>query len=605
MPKKKVRKIVKKTVSRPKTAVHDTNSGIWARKTAPSTPKRASAPPNPPSIPLSYVPEDIGEITSEPSETNTKTSKSGFRPSGKPKTKKAKDAFRRDGKFEAEKQAVIEKLRSISGPSLNSAWETVRLASELKNKYHMTAEQIMEAVGRKKTVVYDWLNAAKVSEELKETMPDHQEVYGVHKTLEIGNGYKQLSKQIRSKKSMKDFAIECGDKSTKTARRDWATEEIAKSNEKNAERVQELSGTTEIGDRCKPMDCLVWMDEEAKRNPHSYRVLYSDVPYPYLSCEKLPVDHTQVSGQRVDCENAEYDEALKLSEEIIRKAGALLCKDDKEDCRGGGVLLLMQAGGQHVLLEILEALKETDLEIKFTVQIDTGHSKLANPGHPYGKSSETLLVIKRKDDRMVRCDTRTVDQGPGPGNLLGPGGSVISERQLRKYVYQWQTLNGRELYRYHPDGVIKANASKQHVSSRRRDDYQYGETHLFQKNEAQLLMVLGKHAVAGDKIVDLCGCSGSCCIAADQLNLDWTYIELNKKSYNWGVSRIADYMEAKAKGFPVATDEQLKEYKQRAEAETLSSEDIYQLHKKSEDAKSKKKSNSKSSKTVAIVDSDK
>ena len=148
MPKKKVRKIVKKTVSRPKTAVHDTNTGTWARKEPASSQEWASTPPSPQSIPLSYVPEDIDEITSESSETKPKTSKSGFRPSGKSKTKKAKAAFRPTGKFEAEKQAVIKKLRSISGSSHSTAWETVRLACELKNKYHMTMEEIMEAVDR-------------------------------------------------------------------------------------------------------------------------------------------------------------------------------------------------------------------------------------------------------------------------------------------------------------------------------------------------------------------------------------------------------------------------------------------------------------------------
>ena len=254
----------------------------------------------------------------------------------------------------------------------------------------------------------------------------------------------------------------------------------------------------------------------------------------------------------------------------------------------------MQAGGQIVLPEIIDAVEAADMEIKFVVQIDTGAGKLANPGHPFGKSSETLLVIKRKSDRLIRCDTQMLGDEDGAGNLLGPHTSILTERQLRKYVYDWQRLQKKRLYRFHPKGNILANASKQNNSARWTEDYKIGDVHLFQKSESQLLLVLGKFAVPGDKIADLCGCSGSCCIAADQMGLDWRYIELHPDNYSFGVSRIADYLEAKAEGLD-ATEDELEEFRMNSEAESLSSKDIYKMYKKMmADKKAKKKSSSKS-----------
>jgi len=596
---KKTRQMTEMKGAQARTLKQNTNHSRWKHNSNTVEDKPLSSQSNLSSQTIGHVPEDMCKNADSSTEHSNV-----FRGTGKSTKPKSPKKFRGDGNFDSEKDALIDRLKTISASSLDTAWETVKIAVELRNKFHMTPEDIMKAVGRKKTVVYDWFKAAKVSAELEETMPGHQKDLGVHKVLQIGKGYRQLPRRVRKSRSMKDFAVDCETKSAKTTRRDWATEEINKSSMENADRAKELSGTTQIGNRCKNMSCLEWMEEEAKQSPHSYRVLYSDVPYPYTSCNKLLVDQTQIAGQRVECENATYEQAMALTVGIIERAGTLLSKDDKDDWRGGGVLLLMQAGGQPVLPELLTAVDKAGLEIKFVVQIDTGHSKLANAGHPYGKSSEPLLVIKRKDDRMVRCDTRTVDQGSGAGNLLAPHTSVISERQLRKYVYQWQILNNRELYRYHPRGVIKSNASKQHVSSRWRDDYQYGETHLFQKNEAQLLLVLGKHAVAGDKIADLCGCSGSCCIAADQLCLDWTYIELSKNNYNWGISRIADYMEAKKCGIKSVTDEQLEEYERRVFSETLSSEEVYSLYTQSLLAKANRKTSTKSSSPVALINSE-
>lgn len=491
-------------------------------------------------------------------------------------------------------ETLIIELKSLSGTSDSSAWRAAEIVYELESVHKVSRLEIMKRVGRKKACISEWISASKIGIELEEEMPDYREQIGVHKAKQIRTNWKQLPKRLRKTRSIVEFAQDSIDMPPRQVRRAWAAQEIKESSEKNVERIAELSESSDVENRCFPEDCLQWMDNEAEVNPYSYRVLYGDVPYPYKTCDRLPVDHSQVSGLRVDCENATYQEAIDLTVGIIERAGKLLCVDDEDDCRGGGVLLIMQAGGQIVLPEIIDSVEAADMEIKFVVQIDTGAGKLANPGHPFGKSSENLLVIKRKDDRLIRCDTQMLDDEDGAGNLLSPHTSILTERQLRKYVYDWQRLQMKRLYRFNPKGNILANASKQNNSARWTEEYKYGDVHLFQKSESQLLLVLGKFAVPGDKIADLCGCSGSCCIAADQMGLDWRYIELHSNNYGFGVSRIADYLEAKAEGLD-ATEEELEEFRLNSEAESLSSKDIYKMYKKMmAEKKAKKKSSSKS-----------
>lgn len=490
-------------------------------------------------------------------------------------------------------ESLIQELKGLYGRADNSVWRATKIVYDLETIYLLSRREIMARAGRKKACISEWITAHKLGMELEDEMPDFREQIGVHKAKQISTNWKQLPKRLRKTRTIVEFAQDSINKPPRQVRRAWAAQEIKESSEKNVERIAELSESSDVENRCFKEDCLQWMDNEAELNPYSYRVLSGDVPYPYKTCDKLPVDHSQVSGLRVDCENATYQEAIDLTVGIIERAGKLLCVDDEDDCRGGGVLLIMQAGGQIVLPEIIEAVEAADMEIKFVVQIDTGAGKLANPGHPFGKSSETLLVIKRKGDRLIRCDTQMLDDVDGAGNLLSPHTSILTERQLRKYVYDWQRLHKQRLYRFHPKGNILANASKQNNSARWTEDYEYGDVHLFQKSESQLLLVLGKFAVAGDKIADLCGCSGSCCIAADQMGLDWRYIELHPDNYSFGVSRIADYLEAKAEGLD-ASEEELEEFRMNSEAESLSSKDIYKMYKKAmADKKAKKKSSSK------------
>lgn len=480
-----------------------------------------------------------------------------------------------DEQLSDEAEALIEQLRNLTSQA-DTAWEIAEICYQLVHVHGVKQATLVRRLGKAKATVSEWISAGRVAEAVKEEMPDYREkLGGVHKAKKVETSYKMLSPRVRDRRSLKDFVEDSADKTPRQVRRKWSDEELKVASEENAERAAEVSGTHSFEGRVFPQSCLQWMDEESLINPKAYRALYADVPYPYTTYDKLPVDHSQVSGLRVDCANAERQQAIDLTVGIIQKSRYLLAEGDGsgDNPRGGGVLLLMQAGGQHVLPEIIEAVDEADMEIRFLVQIDTGHSKLANPAHPYGRSSESLLVIKRKSDSLIRCDTRVLTDTDGHGNLLGPHTSVISERQLRAYAAEWQILNQRRLWRYHPNGLIRANATKQHSSSRARPEYRPGEVHLFQKNEAQLLMVLSKHCLPGDMMADLCGCSASCCIAADQMGVDWRYIELDPDNYNFGLSRLTDYFEAKRTGF-VAAEEELDTWRLEAKADRIPSTEI-------------------------------
>lgn len=464
-----------------------------------------------------------------------------------------------DDDVPSEALPLIAELSALADLSQQTQWRVALLALRLVEEHGVKQVTLARRLGRSEATISEWLKAARLGRDIEVKMPDYQERLGVHKAKEIKANWSALPKVTRDRRSIIEFATDSIIKPSRQVRREWSDEEQDHANKENEQRAEEVRASEDIGGRVcpEPMSCIAWMEAEAKVNPNSYRVLYGDVPYIYTTYDKLPVDTSQVSGLRVDCDSAKYEEALKLSTDIIERAGTLLTEPDEENIRGGGVLLLMQAGGQYVLPEILEAVERAGMVIRHTIQIDTGFAKLANPASPYGRSSETLLVISRKAELVRRCDTRSINNTHGTGNPLSPHTSVISECQLRTYIAQWQLLNKKRLWRFHPTGNLKANASKQRRSATAvATTFEEADAHLFQKNEAQLALVLGKHCLPGDLIADLCGCSASCCIAADQMGVEWRYIESNLTNYNFGLNRLRRYFEAKAEGFG-ATEEDM------------------------------------------------
>lgn len=477
---------------------------------------------------------------------------------------------------------IIERLRKSSGTVNSPSWQMASDIYELVHVHKLTQERVGELVGLARNTVSDHCTAeraARDAETAENAMPDFRQHFGVHKAKQISTNYKQVPKRIQQKKTIADYARDAKDDSARVVRRDWADEDQTKTAERNARSAPVIKSKHDLGERVTLGCCVEWMTAEIEKGSR-YRVLYADPPYAYTTNDELPVDHSQVSGLSTACANSKKSEALIVTTGVISRAEKLLTVDTG-DGRGGGVLLMAQAAGQVILPEIIDAVEEAGLEIRFVVELETGHSKLANPAHPFGRSSEFLLVIKRVGDDLVRCDTARPEREFKGSNNIAPHTSIITERQLRVFAAEWQLHRKRRLWRYYEKGLIRMNASKQHQSSRVEIDYEYGECHLFQKSEAQLALILEKFALPGDRIADLFGCYGSCCIAADQLGLDWYYVEKHEVNHDRALQRFDAYLTDKAKGLE-ATDDLLEQWAFEAEADRMNTTDIRKMLKQNQ-----------------------
>lgn len=480
---------------------------------------------------------------------------------------------------------IIDRLRKQSGTANSPSWQMASDIYELVHVHKLTQDRVAELVGLARNTVSEHCTAEKAAREAEaaeDGMPDFRQRFGVHKAKEISTNFRQTPKRIQAKKTIADYARDAENNSARVVRRDWVDEDQTKTAERNAKDAPRIKSQHDLGKRVTLGCCVKWLDGEIKKGSR-YRVLYADPPYAYTTNDKLPIDHSQVSGLSTACANADKKEAIEVTTDVISRAEKLLTKDEG-DGRGGGVLLMAQAAGQIILPEIIDAIEQAGLDIRFVVALETGHSKLANPAHPFGRSSEYLLVIKRMCDDLVRCDTARPEAEFKGSSNIAPHTSIVTERQLRVFAAEWQLHRKRRLWRYHEKGLIRMNASKQHQSSRVEEDYEYGECHLFQKSEAQLALILGKFALPGDKIADLFGCHGSCCIAADQLGLDWYYVEKHEVNHDRALRRFDAYLTDKAKGLE-ATDDLLEEWAFEAEADRMNTTDIRKMLKQNQKLK--------------------
>jgi hypothetical protein len=69
-----------------------------------------------------------------------------------------------------------------------------------------------------------------------------------------------------------------------------------------------------------------------------------------------------------------------------------------------------------------------------------------------------------------------------------------------------------------------------------------GHVHMFEKPVKLCRYFIQKLTFPGDPVIDLFGCSGNFCIAAEQEERPWTYVELGAANFHWGVGRIKDAM---------------------------------------------------------------
>lgn len=65
------------------------------------------------------------------------------------------------------------------------------------------------------------------------------------------------------------------------------------------------------------------------------------------------------------------------------------------------------------------------------------------------------------------------------------------------------------------------------------------QEHGFEKPVERCKFLIGKHIFEGEKVVDLCGCTGAMSLAAVEMNRQWVYVESNVANYQIGANRLA------------------------------------------------------------------
>jgi hypothetical protein len=74
-----------------------------------------------------------------------------------------------------------------------------------------------------------------------------------------------------------------------------------------------------------------------------------------------------------------------------------------------------------------------------------------------------------------------------------------------------------------------------------------GDVHMFEKPVSLCRYFVEKLTYPGDVVLDLFGCSGDMCIAAEESDRRWIYVESNEDNFQWGAGRINDAVRNKPK----------------------------------------------------------
>ena len=214
------------------------------------------------------------------------------------------------------------------------------------------------------------------------------------------------------------------------------------------------------------------------------KILHADPPYGTHRRYAANNDH----AGRAAHDAGTVEEALEVTLDVLRFWQSKLV--------AGGCLLLWQPAGP-IRMEVLQTAKECGWDIAHELIWDKGKTLLGDLTAPYSISTEKLLVLIRQGDALL-------DHGLVPG---------IESRS--------------DILRFDPVGQ----------RSTAPDD-----SHLFQKPEILCEFLLNKHSYQGELVVDLFGCSGSFCIAAERLHRNWVYIESNEENFKWGAERIGTFI---------------------------------------------------------------
>ena len=428
--------------------------------------------------------------------------------------------------------AKLRLLKELDATGRTTSWQAARLAHELHHVDRVPQKVISDALGKVKGTVSSYVKAATAEIEARESgfgAIDH--LMGTDSAARMLREWKNLGSLDAAEVGFAEFIrVRLEAKSERDARKTITRDLIER---RSAHLVRQLGPTLtrlSLSERCVPGDCAKWLE---RARPGSVRLLHADPPYGDYIKEKdgrLFADHSELAGLRTDCSNSSATAALRTTCDMLARSERVLAPDIG-DGRGGGVLLLWQAAGSIVRREVVDAIDAAGLAIRWELFVHTGAAKLGDAKTPHSRNAEKLLVIQRRGDGLMRCDG---------GQVLAHAGCVILFEDILRQVSRWEKARGRPLNSFAKGKPMVPTVPKEfrHRKIRENSEVRNGDGHFMMKHEEVSIFLLSKYTMPGDRVVDLYGCSGSFCIAAEQFGANWTYIERHKKNFAFGVDRI-------------------------------------------------------------------
>ncbi len=256
-------------------------------------------------------------------------------------------------------------------------------------------------------------------------------------------------------------------------------------------------------------DCLSVLDQLADQ---SAKLIWCDPPYAQffkVGHEGYVSGRESTSGLRTDCANNTAATAVPLTIEVIKRARRVVRKD--------GCMVLWSAGMHEDRPEFILAARAAGWRVGFAGYWKKQLTQPCNWNWPWTTCVERFLVLYPVDgaepfdhsQELSRADVITPDD-------LDSIASFASPSQMA-----------------HPD-----------FKSGRKN---VGDVHMFQKSVPLCRYFIEKLTYPGDVVVDLFGCSGDMCIAAEQSGRRWIYCELDQNNFEWGAGRISDAVRHKPK----------------------------------------------------------
>jgi DNA modification methylase len=264
----------------------------------------------------------------------------------------------------------------------------------------------------------------------------------------------------------------------------------ASSHAARAGREQVSTHLSGLAGRCFKSD---WRDVIPSMPDRSIKIINADPPFGGYSWRLdggYISSRAESSGLRTDADANSDAEAAEVTLELFK-----LCLPKLAE---GGCMLLWQPGARPDNPAVMEAATNNGWESPLALTWLKSNTGVAAEDCPYAPTTERILVFVPKGTKLV------------------------------KHEYD---LSRSDVLSF-PSETIQASRDMRSGKSPPRS------VHMFQKPTALMEHLLRKHSHPGELIVDCFGCSGSACVAAENLGRRWVYVERNAENFAWAKSNL-------------------------------------------------------------------